>query len=422
MSEEIRVPSMGESILEATLVRWVKKEGEAFAAGDELVELETDKANSSMEAEYDGVLEKILRKEGDTVAVNEVIGLATSGGSAPAVSNGSAPQATPTTTPTADQAVAAENGRPQPHTTPLAAQVAKDKGVDLSRVAGTGAGGKVTREDVEKAIQAPTAPAPAFTPVVVAPTAPTVPPVKTSSTPVAPQADASREERIPMSRMRQIIAKRLTEIQETAAILTTFNEVDMTAIMDLRKRRNEGFEKRNGIKIGFMSFFTKAVVGALKAYPYLNAEIQGNEIVLKKYFDIGIAVGGSDGLVVPVVRDADRKSFAQIEKDIKDLAERARAKKLSVTELMGGTFTITNGGIYGSLMSTPILNAPQVGILGMHKIEERPVVVDGQIVIRPMMYLALSYDHRIVDGSDSVRFLVRIKELLEDPESLLLEG
>ena len=225
-----------------------------------------------------------------------------------------------------------------------------------------------------------------------------------------------------MPRLRRVIAERLKEAQNTAAMLTTFNEVDMTAILELRKRRNEQFEKRNGVKLGFMSFFTKASIGALKAFPYLNAEIQGTDIVLKRFYDIGIAVGSSDGLVVPVLRDADRKSFAAIEKEIKELAERARDKRLAVTELLGGSFTITNGGIFGSLMSTPILNYPQVGILGMHKIQERPVVVDGQIAIRPMMYLALSYDHRIVDGSEAVRFLVRVKELVEDPEALLLEG
>ena len=421
MSEEIRVPSMGESILEATLVRWLKKEGEAFAIGDELVELETDKANSALEAEYAGVMEKLVRKEGDTVAVGEVLALAQpSSGSAPAASNGSAPKTEPVAAPPVE--LATDNGRPAPHMTPLADKIAKDKGVDLSRITGTGAGGKVTREDVEKATQA-AAPAPVTTPKVETAATPSIPiPPPATRTPVTAPAASDREERIPMSRTRQVIAARLKEAQNTAAMLTTFNEVDMTAIMDLRKRRNEAFEKRNGIKIGFMSFFTKAVVGALKAYPYLNAEIQGTDIVVKKYFDIGIAVGAPEGLIVPVLRDADKKSFAQIEKDIKDLAERARAKKIALPELMGGSFTITNGGIFGSLMSTPILNAPQVGILGMHKIQERPMVVEGQIVIRPMMYLALSYDHRIVDGSEAVRFLVRVKELLEDPESLLLEG
>ena len=410
---------MGESIIEATVVRWLKKEGDTFAIGDELVELETDKANNSFEAEYGGVLEKIVRQEGETVRVNDVLALVTEAGSTAAASNGAAPKPEPKAALPVEQA--AENGRPAPHTTPLADKVAKDKGVDLSRITGTGVGGKVTREDVEKAVQ--TAPSPGImTPKVDVAPAPTLPPAKPPAVVATAAGSAGREERIPMSRTRQVIAARLKEAQNTAAMLTTFNEVDMTAIMDLRKRRNEAFEKRNGVKIGFMSFFTKAVIGALKAFPYLNAEIQGAEIVLKKYYDIGIAVGAAEGLVVPVLRDADKKSFAQIEKDIKDLAERARAKKIALSELMGGSFTITNGGIFGSLMSTPILNTPQVGILGMHKIQERPMAVEGQIVIRPMMYLALSYDHRIVDGSEAVRFLVRVKELLEDPESLLLEG
>ncbi len=406
---------MGESIIEATVVRWLKKEGDTFAIGDELVELETDKANNSFEAEYGGVLEKIVRKEGETVRVNDVLALVTEAGSTGAPANGAVLKPEPIS----EQA--AENGRPAPHTTPLADKVARDKGVDLSQIAGTGAGGKVTRDDVEKAAQTVAPLAASTTPVVVV-APPTLPPNKPLGTAPTPASSLGREERIPMSRTRQVIAARLKEAQNTAAMLTTFNEVDMTAIMDLRKRRNEAFEKRNGIKIGFMSFFTKAVIGALKAFPFLNAEIQGTEIVVKKYYDIGIAVGAPEGLIVPVLRDADKKSFAQIEKDIKDLAERARAKKIALPELLGGSFTITNGGIFGSLMSTPILNAPQVGILGMHKIQERPMVVEGQIVIRPMMYLALSYDHRIVDGSDAVRFLVRVKELLEDPESLLLEG
>ena len=426
MPVEIRVPSMGESIIEATVVRWLKKEGETIAPGDALVELETDKANNSVEAEYGGILEKIVRQEGETVGVNDVLALVTEAGSTSATGNGAAPILAPVPALPVGQAAAppvAENGRPAPHTTPLAGKVAKDKGVDLRQITGTGVGGKVTRDDVEKAAQptvplVPAAPQPEKT----SPSAQIPPPLPTKGPAVAPTGDAEREERIPMSRMRQVIAAHLKEAQNSAAMLTTFNEVDMTAIMDLRKRRNEAFEKRNGIKIGFMSFFTKAVVGGLKAFPYLNAEIQGAEIVLKKFYDIGIAVGAAEGLVVPVLRDADKKSFAEIEKAIKDLAERARVKKLAVTELMGGSFTITNGGIFGSLMSTPILNYPQVGILGMHKIQERAVVVEGQIVIRPMMYLALSYDHRIVDGSEAVRFLVRVKELLEDPESLLLEG
>lgn len=417
---------MGESIIEATVVRWLKKEGDTIAPGDELVELETDKANNSVEAEYGGILEKIVRKEGETVGVNDVLALVTEAGSTALATNSAAPKIEPLPVLPVDQAegtATAENGRPAPHTTPLANKVAKDKGVDPRRITGTGVGGKVTREDVEKAALPPAPVTAAIAPLetAAAPARPPMPPVAKTVTATA-AGDAGREERIPMSRMRQVIAAHLKEAQNSAAMLTTFNEVDMTAIMELRKRRNEAFEKRNGIKIGFMSFFTKAVIGGLKAFPYLNAEIQGAEIVLKKYYDIGIAVGAAEGLVVPVLRDADKKSFAEIEKAIKDLAERARTKKLAISELMGGSFTITNGGIFGSLMSTPILNYPQVGILGMHKIQERPVVVEGQIVIRPMMYLALSYDHRIVDGSEAVRFLVRVKELLEDPESLLLEG
>ncbi len=421
MPVEIRVPSMGESISEATIVRWLKKEGEMVAPGDELVELETDKANNSIEAQSAGTLDKIVRQEGETVSVNDVLGMIAESGAIPAASNGTtAPAVVPVQPEAVTDSVAAENGRPAPHTTPLADKVAKDKGVDVSQIAGTGAGGKVTRQDVEKAVQPTTAPVPAPR-IETSPAAPR--PVAVPSVPSPAAAnDKGREERIPMSRMRQVIASHLKDAQNTAAMLTTFNEVDMTAIMDMRKRRNESFEKRNGIKLGFMSFFTKAVIGALKSFPYLNAEIQDKEIVLKRYYDIGIAVGAAEGLVVPVLRDADKKTFAGIEKEIKDLAERARTKKLAITELVGGSFTITNGGIFGSLMSTPILNYPQVGILGMHKIQERAMVVDGQIVIRPMMYLALSYDHRIVDGSEAVRFLVRVKELLEDPESLLLEG
>ncbi len=404
---------MGESILEATIVRWLKKEGETIAAGDELVELETDKANNSVEAQYAGVLDKILRHEGETVVVNDVLAMVTESGSVHAVANGAVAKVESLSTPPPTPAV--ENGRPHP--TPLADKVAKDKGVDVSRIAGTGAGGKVTRQDVEIAAQTPVAAVVETPKISLAP--PTAP--QANAAPTATDS-ARREERIPMSRMRQVIAAHLKEAQNTAAMLTTFNEVDMTAIIELRKRRNEAFEKRNGIKLGFMSFFTKAVVGALKSFPYLNAEIQDREIVLKHYYDIGIAVGAAEGLVVPVLRDADRKTFADIEKEIKDVAERARTRKLAINELLGGSFTITNGGIFGSLMSTPILNFPQVGILGMHTIQPRPVVVDGQIVIRPMMYLALSYDHRIVDGSAAVRFLVRVKELVEDPESLLLEG
>ncbi len=408
MSFEIRVPSVGESVTEATVLRWLKKAGEAVAAGEDVVELETDKANTAVASEVAGVLQTIVREEGDTVGIGDVLAVVAEGAVAPA-------PASVAQTPMPEAAVSPPGAR----TTPLAAKVAADAGVDLSAVAGSGAGGRIVTADVRDAAAARAVPAaPAPIPAVAAPVRK---PAPAAATPVSASGLRS-EERIPMTRMRRVIADRLKEAQNTAAMLTTFNEVDMTAIMDLRKRRNEQFEKRYGVKIGFMSFFTRAVIGALKTYPYLNAEIQGTDIVLKHYYDIGIAVGAEDGLVVPVLRDADKKSFAVLEKEIKSLAEKAKDKKLSISELVGGSFTITNGGTFGSLMSTPILNYPQVGILGMHKIQERAVVINGQIEIRPMMYLALSYDHRIVDGSDSVRFLVRVKELLEDPEAMLLEG
>jgi 2-oxoglutarate dehydrogenase E2 component (dihydrolipoamide succinyltransferase) len=305
---------------------------------------------------------------------------------------------------------ASPNGPPR--VSPEARRLAEEHNVDLSKVTGTGPVGRIMAADVEQALAQPTAPPPA-TP---APTPAAQPPARPAS------PSPAREERARMSRRRQVIAQRLVEAQRTAAMLTTFNEVDMTAVMALRTKRRDAFKERHGVSLGFMSFFTRAAVGALKAFPRLNAEIQGDEIVLKHYYDIGIAVSAEEGLVVPVVRDADRKSFAEIEREIAQLADRARKNTLTLDDLRGGTFTITNGGVFGSLLSTPILNPPQVGILGMHKIEPRPVVVDGQIVVRPMMYLALSYDHRIVDGREAVQFLVRVKELVEDPESLLLEG
>jgi 2-oxoglutarate dehydrogenase E2 component (dihydrolipoamide succinyltransferase) len=317
----------------------------------------------------------------------------------------------------------------------VALKVAAENNVDIHQIKGSGPGGRVTKDDVMGYLQSK-APASSSTdgsrtaPPAPAPTAPAAPaapaprpaaPAAASSAPSAARGER-REERLPMTRRRQTIARRLVEAQHTAAMLTTFNEIDMSAVMNLRKRRKESFKERHGINLGFMSFFTRAVVGALKAFPMLNAEIQGDEIVVKHYYDIGVAVGTEQGLVVPVLRDADRKTFAQIEREIGELAQRAHNNALTLAELQGGTFSITNGGIYGSLMSTPILNAPQVGILGMHKIEERPVVVNGEVAVRPMMYVALSYDHRIVDGSVSVQFLVRVKELVEDPEALLLEG
>ena len=439
MAVEIRVPSLGELVVEATILRWLKKEGESVSNDDILVELETDKVNVELPAGATGVLKSIAHKEGDTVAINDVLATVESNGAvATAVSAPSAvTPSLPTSPATSDDArtAPAENGR-KPFATPVAEKMAAENGLELAQLAGrgTGAGGKITIDDVKNFLQsAPTATAPA--PVAAKPAVETVAaPVTAPSvapTPIAAPAnlppmfavsETRREERIPMSRRRQAIAANLKQALNTAAMLTTFNEVDMSAVMEVRKRRRDAFKERYGVNLGFMSFFTKATIGALKAFPYLNAEIQDKEIVLKHYYDIGIAVGATEGLVVPVVRDADQKTFADIEKAIGDLAARARENKLTLPELQGGTFTITNGGVFGSLMSTPILNTPQVGILGLHKIEERAVVVAGQIVVKPMMYLALSYDHRIVDGSEAVRFLVRVKELIEDPESLLLEG
>ncbi len=442
MSVEIRVPPLGESLVDAVVGTWLKGEGDAVNRGDVLLELETDKVNLEVAATDDGVLGKIEKQEGDVVTVGELLGVLEAGAgeggadSAPAAAEEAAkpaeepapvaaaaapaappaqPPAAPTPPPAPAADVAADGGRAAPAVRMLAGEL----GVDLNSISGTGPGGRITREDVfiasdrarrngGSAPAAPPAQAPA--PAAAAPAA------------AAPVAEHPREERVRMSRRRQTIAARLVEAQQTAAMLTTFNEVDMTAVMELRSKRKDAFKERHGVNLGFMSFFTKAVVGALKAFPRVNAEIQGDELVLKKHYDIGIAVGAEEGLVVPVVRDADSLTFAEIEQQIGELAGKARDNKLTLAELQGGTFTITNGGIFGSLLSTPILNTPQVGILGMHAIQQRPVARDGEVVIRPMMYLALSYDHRIVDGSEAVRFLVRVKELIEDPTTLLLEG
>jgi 2-oxoglutarate dehydrogenase E2 component (dihydrolipoamide succinyltransferase) len=420
MAVEIRVPALGESIVEATVGRWLKQAGDSVTTGEALVELETDKVNIEVTAEATGTLGAIARNEGESVAIGDVLGTIEAGAASAA---SPAPAAVPQ--PTGDGHAA------KAPVSPVAQRIAAEQGLDVGRVAGSGPGGRVTKEDVVAASasrdEGPTtkdagkaAPAAAPTPQPAPSPQPTTAPRATDSGPRT--TGNGREERIRMSRRRQTIAARLVEAQRVAAMLTTFNEIDMSAVMEVRKRRRDSFKERHGVGLGFMSFFTRATVGALKAFPLLNAEIQGDEIVVKHYYDIGIAVGVEDGLVVPVLRDADRKSFAQIEREIADLAGRARSGKLTLPELQGGTFTITNGGVYGSLMSTPILNTPQVGILGMHKIEERPMALNGQVVIRPMMYVALSYDHRIVDGSEAVRFLVRIKELVEDPEALLLEG
>jgi 2-oxoglutarate dehydrogenase E2 component (dihydrolipoamide succinyltransferase) len=417
MSVEVRVPSLGESIVDATIASWSKKEGDSVQKGDTLAELETDKVNVEVNAEQDGVLQQVVKQAGDVVAVGEVICVIGESVAPAAQSNG----ASQSSVSAGSAAPAVEAQRPP---SPLARRIAAEYNVDLSQVKSSTPHGRVTKDDVIQHLeQSKLQPVPQVPQSVPASRLNAAAPAPQLVALPAPQvSNEPREERIRMSRRRQTIAQRLVEAQHTAAMLTTFNEVDMSAIIDIRKRRKDAFKEKHNVSLGFMSFFTKASIGALKAFPRLNAEIQGNEIVLKHYYDLGIAVSTDEGLIVPVVRDADRKSFAQIEREIADLAKRARSNALTLPELQGGTFTITNGGIFGSLLSTPILNAPQVGILGMHKIEERPIALNGQVVIRPMMYLALSYDHRIVDGSEAVRFLVTIKELLEDPESLLLEG
>ncbi|GLV56257.1 dihydrolipoyllysine-residue succinyltransferase component of 2-oxoglutarate dehydrogenase complex [Dictyobacter sp. S3.2.2.5] len=435
MSVEVKVPALGESIVDATIASWLKQEGDAVKRGDTLAELETDKINIEVNAEQDGVLQKILKQVGDVVAVGEAICTI---GEGAAATNGASPQAASAAnaeSATDKQQVQNASGAQeaplfsdtQRPPSPLARRIAAEHHVDISQVRGSSPHGRVTKEDVISYLeQNGREPVPAVTqgspaPAPAVPAQPTAqPPVARAAQPVA--ADGRGEERVRMSRRRQTIAQRLVEAQHTAAMLTTFNEIDMSAVMDVRSRRKDAFKEKHNVSLGFMSFFTKAAVGALKAYPRLNAEIQGTDLVLKHYYDISIAVSTDEGLVVPVVRDADRKGFAQIEREIAELAKRARANALTLNDLQGGTFTITNGGIFGSLLSTPILNAPQVGILGMHKIEQRPIALNGQVVIRPMMYVALSYDHRIVDGSEAVRFLATIKELVEDPESLLLEG
>ncbi|HVH13725.1 MAG TPA: 2-oxoglutarate dehydrogenase complex dihydrolipoyllysine-residue succinyltransferase, partial [Longimicrobium sp.] len=421
---------LGESVVEATVGRWTKKEGDAVAKDEILVELETDKVTVEVAAQQAGVLGRIAKNEGDTVGVNELLGTLDEGASAASQPAAEKPAeapaaAAPAPAPSAPSAAEAEaGGSADAQTSPAVRSLVAEHDLDIATIRGTGPNGRVTKEDVLKVIEEgrargakpQAAPAPAQPATPSAPSQPAAP-----KAPAAP-AQAGREERQRMSRRRQTIARRLVEAQQTTASLTTFNEVDLKAVMDLRKARQDEFVKKNGIKLGFMSFFTKAVIGALRQFPRLNAEIQGDEILLKHHYDIGIAVGAEEGLVVPVVRDADRMSFAEIEKRIGDLGQRARDGKLTLEELQGGTFTITNGGTFGSMLSTPILNPPQVGILGMHNIVERPVVVNGEIVIRPIMYVALTYDHRIVDGSEAVRFLVTVKRMLEDPMSMLLEG
>src|SRR5688500_8681195 len=462
MAVEIRVPPLGESLVDAVVGTWLKQEGDSVNRGESLVELETDKVNLDVTAEEDGVLARIERREGEVVTVGEVLGLVSgsNGASAPApetatATAAAAPPPTPTPVPETPPIAATTPPTPAPppaltapaageedadgagggRAAPAVRRLAEEHHVDLNTVTGTGPGGRVTREDVlivaaRQAVQAAPAattsiPAQPHAPDAPSASAPASAPATSPSSASAPAAVTSadgREERKRFSRRRQTIANRLVEAQQTAAMLTTFNEVDMGAVMDLRARRKEVFKEKYGVNLGYMSFFTKAVVGALKAFPEMNSELQGDELVLKKYYDIGVAVSTEEGLVVPVIRDADRRTFAEIEQEIAALATKAREGKLALAEIQGGTFTITNGGIYGSLNSTPILNVPQVGILGMHAIQERPVARDGEVVIRPMMNLAVSYDHRVIDGATAVQYLVKIKQMIEDPETLLIEG
>ncbi|MBP7998545.1 MAG: 2-oxoglutarate dehydrogenase complex dihydrolipoyllysine-residue succinyltransferase [Chloroflexi bacterium] len=418
MASPIVVPALGESVVEATVGTWHKKVGDKVNIGDVVVELETDKVNVEVGATVTGVILSLDKQTGDDVKIGDVLGqIGLQGEAQPAAATPapqpaeSAPAVMPTATPPAT---------PAPAATPVARRMAEAEGVNLAQVPGSGPGGKVTKQNVAAHLAQKVNPPAAATPLSP-PAVPSAPP-PSSLTALFTRPEVEREERVKMSRRRRTIARRLVEAQHAAAMLTTFNEIDMSAVMALRQRHQERFSKQEGIKLGFMSFFTKAAVGALKAFPQINAEIDGEEIVFKHYYDIGMAVGAEEGLVVPVIRDADRLSFGQIEKQIKALAEKVRTGTLALADLAGGTFTITNGGIFGSMLSTPILNPPQVGILGLHKIQDRPIALNGQVVIRPMMYVALSYDHRIVDGREAVQFLVRIKELLEDPEQLLLSG
>jgi len=419
---EIKVPEIAESITEGTIYQWLKKAGDLINKGEPIAELETDKVNVEIMSEESGVITQLLFSEGDTVRVGDTIAIVSSDVGAGVTETADKADEQPTQTEQGDSAtptdkqvqdVASTTQGQRPIASPAARKLAREKGIDLASVTTVDPLGRVRKHDVESYAHQATQPVQSVQPAANV-AQPTKQEVIDLEKPV---------ERMKMSRRRQTIAKRLVEVQHTAAMLTTFNEIDMTAVMQLRNRRKDAFYQEHDVRLGFMSFFTKAVVAALKKYPLLNAEIQGDEIVVKKYYDIGVAVSTDEGLVVPVVRDADKKNFAEIEREIVHLATKARENKLSLSDLQGGTFTITNGGVFGSLMSTPILNGPQVGILGMHKIQLRPVAIDEErMENRPMMYVALSYDHRIIDGKEAVGFLVKVKELLEDPEQLLLES
>jgi 2-oxoglutarate dehydrogenase E2 component (dihydrolipoamide succinyltransferase) len=430
---EIKVPELGESVTEGTIAEWLKKPGDKVEQGENIAELETDKVNVEIPSEKTGVLQELLKEEGDNVEVGEVIAVVDENGEAGGGSSEekSSEEAAPekeseekqeekqeaSKEPAADKSKESteeeskeESPADRPVASPSVRKYAREQGIDLNEVSGSDPKGRVRKEDVDNEVKGSSK--------------------KEEKQPEKPAAKTEKDEfdgkpveRIKMSRRRQTIASRLKEVQQETAMLTTFNEVDMSAIMDLRKRRKDTFQEQHDVRLGFMSFFTKGVIAALKKYPLLNAEIQATEVIKKQFYDIGMAVSTDDGLVVPVVRDADRKTFAEIEQEIMDLSLKARDNKLTLKDLQGGTFTITNGGVFGSLLSTPILNAPQVGILGMHTIQWRPVAIDQDTMEnRPMMYTALSYDHRIVDGKEAVSFLVTLKQLLEDPENLLLEG
>ena len=427
MTVEIRVPILGESVTEATVGKWFKNVGDAVAKDEPLLELETDKVTLEVNATEAGRLDEILVAEGEDVEVGALLGHLAEGAAgaaapkaaapkekvaealaaAPAPAAKAAPAPTPAPTPAASSA----------EVLPAAQKLIDENNLNAGNIKGTGKDGRITKGDVLEALEnGGSSPAAAAAPASAAPTPAAVP-----AAPSGPRAEAAREERVKMTRLRKSIATRLKEAQNTAAMLTTYNEVDMGAMLDLRTEYKDLFLKKHGVKLGFMSFFTKACIAALKELPAVNAEIDGDDLVYKNYYNMGIAVGTPSGLVVPVLRDADQLSFAEVEKGIGELGKKARDGKLSMAELQGGTFTITNGGVYGSLMSSPILNPPQAAVLGMHKIQERPMVVKGEIKIRPMMYLALTYDHRIIDGKEAVTFLVRVKDALEDPQRLLLD-
>ncbi|WP_343716550.1 2-oxoglutarate dehydrogenase complex dihydrolipoyllysine-residue succinyltransferase [Inquilinus sp.] len=417
MSVEIKVPALGESVTEATVARWLKKPGEAVAMDEPLVELETDKVTLEVNATAAGVLESVAAEEGANVEVGALLGSIGEGSGSPAAKPAAkAEAAKPAAAPAAAApAPAKTNGGEAPIAMPSAAKIIAENNLDAGAIAGSGKGGRILKEDAQNAAAGGSKPA-------AAPASGSVIEVPAFTRPESgPRPQKDREERVRMTKLRKTIATRLKQAQNNAAMLTTFNEVDMTALMALRNQYKDSFEKKHGVKLGFMSFFVKACIVALKELPAVNAEIDGDDLVYKNYYDIGVAVGTPNGLVVPVVRDADGLSFAEVEKTIGDLGRKARDGKLSMADLTGGTFTISNGGVYGSLMSTPILNPPQSGILGMHKIQERPMAVGGKVEIRPMMYLALSYDHRIIDGREAVTFLVRVKECLEDPQRILLD-